>query len=38
MRGKEVDYLRDLVETLRPLMQNKDRYAKIEIHLVDAAQ
>lgn len=34
-RGREVEYLRDLVDTLRPQMNNGGRYKKIAIYLVD---
>ncbi len=36
-RGKDVQYLRDLVETIRPLMTNGKRYPKIRIYLVQSS-
>lgn len=35
-KGKEVDYLRRLVETIRPFMRDPKRYPKITIYLVDS--
>jgi len=35
-KGKEVDYLKQLVETIRPSMQNAKRYQKLTINLVDS--
>lgn len=37
-RGKEVQYLRDLVETVRPLMKNRDRYRRITIYLAQSSR
>ena len=36
-RAKDVQYLRDLVETIRPLMTNGKRYPKIHIYLVQSS-
>jgi len=33
-RGKDVEYLRALVEELQPMMNQRERYPKIEIYLV----
>jgi len=35
-RGKDVDYLRRLVETIRPLLTRADRYREITIYLADS--
>jgi predicted Zn-dependent protease len=35
-KGKDVDYLRQLVETIRPFMKNAKRYGKITIYVVDS--
>jgi predicted Zn-dependent protease len=35
-KGKDVDYLRQLVETNRPFMQSPKRYEKITIYVVDS--
>jgi predicted Zn-dependent protease len=35
-KGKDVDYLRQLVETIHPFMQNPKRYEKITIYVVDS--
>src|SRR5262245_49733012 len=35
-KGKDVDYLRQLVETIRPFMKNARRYEKITIYVVDS--
>ncbi len=32
-RGGQVGYLQDLVKTIQPLMENADRYKKIEVYL-----
>jgi predicted Zn-dependent protease len=37
-RGRDVEYLRDLVETLQPFMTNHDRYRKIKLYVVDSPQ
>jgi len=37
-RGRDVDYLRDLVNTIRPFMTNKNRYRTIKIYVVDSPQ
>lgn len=34
--GKDVDYLRQLVETIHPLMKNPKRYPKITVYLVES--
>ena len=36
-RGKDVQYLRDLVETIRPLMTNGKRYRSIQVYLVQSS-
>lgn len=38
VRGKDVDYLRDLVEKLHPLMENRERYPTIKIYLVTSSR
>jgi predicted Zn-dependent protease len=35
-RGKEVEYLRKLLETLRPHMANRERYPSIQVLLADS--
>jgi len=35
-RGHDVEYLRDLVATLRPFLKNKSRYPKITIYVIDS--
>lgn len=35
-KGKEVDYLKKLVETIRPFMKNGKRYDKVTIYVVDS--
>lgn len=35
-RGKDVEYLKRLVETVRPFMKNPRRYEKIAIYVVDS--
>jgi predicted Zn-dependent protease len=35
-KGKDVDYLRQLVETVHPFIQNPKRYGKITIYVVDS--
>lgn len=35
-RGKDVEYLRKLVNTLRPMMKNGHRYRAIRIYIVDS--
>src|SRR5689334_18330815 len=35
-KGKDVDYLKKLVETIRPFMKNAKRYQKITIYVVDS--
>lgn len=35
-RGRDVAYLRELVDALRPYMTNKERYPKIVIYLVES--
>ncbi len=35
-RGRDVDYLRRLVETLQPHMKNTTRYRRIKIYVVDS--
>jgi predicted Zn-dependent protease len=35
-KGKDVDYLRKLVETLHPFMKNAKRYDKLTIYLVES--
>lgn len=37
-RGKEVDYLRDLVKTIQPLMSRPERYRDIKIYLARSAE
>ena len=37
-RGKDVDYLRDLVETIRPLMSNPQRYPSIKVYLAKSPE
>ncbi len=37
-RGREVAYLQDLVKTIQPLMENADRYQKIEVYLARSPQ
>ncbi len=37
-RGKDVDYLRALVETIRPLMKNPKRYPRIRIYLAQSSR
>lgn len=37
-RGKNIQYLRDLVETIRPLMTDGKRYPNIQIHLVQSSE
>ena len=32
-RGKDMDYLRDLIETIRPLMSSPQRYPSIKVYL-----
>ena len=36
-RGKDVQYLQELVETIRSQMKNHDRYRKIQVRIVDTA-
>jgi predicted Zn-dependent protease len=36
--GKNVDYLRDLVAMVHPLMKNADRYPKIDIRVVSTSE
>jgi len=35
-KGKDVDYLRRLVETIRPFLKNANRYEKVTIYVVDS--
>jgi len=35
-RGKDLQYLRDLVETIRPLMTNGKRYPKLQLYVVQS--
>jgi len=35
-RGRDVQYLQDLVETVRPLLTQRDRYRTITVYLADA--
>ena len=35
-KGKDVEYLRKLVETIRPFMKNAKRYEKLTIYVVDS--
>jgi predicted Zn-dependent protease len=35
-KGKDVEYLRQLVETIRPFLQDPKRYPKITIYVVDS--
>lgn len=35
-KGKDVEYLKRLVETIRPLMTNAKRYPKIAVYVVDS--
>lgn len=35
-KGKDVEYLKRLVDTIKPLMKNAKRYQKITIYLVDS--
>ncbi|MBI2824378.1 MAG: M48 family metalloprotease [Planctomycetia bacterium] len=35
-KANEVEYLRDLVEILHPLLRNADRYERIHVYLVDS--
>ena len=37
-RGKDVDYLRGLVETIRPLMTNSKRYPRIQVYLAQSSR
>ncbi|OHB69817.1 MAG: hypothetical protein A2V70_14790 [Planctomycetes bacterium RBG_13_63_9] len=37
-RGREVDYLRDLVETIRPLMDQRQRYRHINVYLAQSSR
>lgn len=37
-RGKDVDYLRDLIETIRPLMVNPQRYPSIKVYLAKSSE
>ena len=37
-RGKDVNYLRDLVETIRPLMSNPQRYPSIKVYLAKSPE
>lgn len=37
-RGKDVDYLRGLVETIRPLMKNSKRYPRIQVYLAQSSR
>ncbi|MBN2474347.1 MAG: M48 family metalloprotease [Pirellulales bacterium] len=37
-RGKDIDYLRDLVETIHPLMTQQDRYRTITVYLVESSR
>ena len=37
-RGRNVEYLRDLVNAIRPFMANKDRYGTIKLYVVDSPQ
>ena len=37
-RGRDVEYLHDLIATLRPYMAHKDRYETIHVYVVDSAQ
>jgi predicted Zn-dependent protease len=37
-RGLDVEYLKDLADTLRPFMTNKKRYPKIRIYVIDSPQ
>jgi len=38
VRGKEVEYLRALVETIRPLMENGKRYPRITIYVAQSSR
>jgi len=35
-RGRDVEYLRSLAESIRPLMANADRYRRVTIYLADS--
>ena len=37
-RGKEVDYLRDLVRAVEPFMSNRRRYGSIQVYLAQSPQ
>jgi predicted Zn-dependent protease len=37
-RGRDVEYLRELVEAIRPLMTNSERYPTIDVYLVKSPQ
>jgi predicted Zn-dependent protease len=37
-RGRNVDYLLDLVNTIKPFMANSDRYRTVKVYLVDSPQ
>jgi predicted Zn-dependent protease len=37
-RGRDVEYLRDLVNTIRPYMANNDRYRTIKVYFVDSPE
>lgn len=38
VRGKDVQYLRHLIDVLHPYLQNKDRYRVVKIHLADSPE
>jgi predicted Zn-dependent protease len=37
-RGKDVDYVRDVIETIRPLMSNPQRYPSIQVYLAKSSE
>jgi predicted Zn-dependent protease len=37
-RGKDVAYVRDLIETIRPLMSNPQRYPSIKVYLAKSSE
>lgn len=34
-KGKEVEYLRQLIRSIKPLMSNKDRYRQVDVRLIE---
>ncbi len=38
VRGKDVQYLRQLIEVLHPYLRNEDRYRVVKIHLADSPE